>query len=49
MTNRQIATALSLTPRTVATHLEHIFAKLGVQGRAETAAWIVRNDVDGIA
>jgi predicted ATPase/DNA-binding CsgD family transcriptional regulator len=44
MTNRQIAASLSLTPRTVATHLEHIFAKLGVQGRAETAAWIVRHD-----
>lgn len=46
MTNRQIAATVSLTPRTVATHLEHIFAKLDLQGRAEVAAWIVRNDLE---
>ena len=42
MTNRQIADTLSLGRRTVGTHLEHIFAKLGVQARAELAAWITR-------
>jgi predicted ATPase/DNA-binding CsgD family transcriptional regulator len=42
LTNRQIADALLLAPRTVGTHLEHIFAKLGVQTRAEVAAWITR-------
>jgi non-specific serine/threonine protein kinase len=46
MTNREIAQELSLTPRTVATHLEHIFSKLGIQGRAEVAAWIVRHGAD---
>jgi non-specific serine/threonine protein kinase len=45
-TNRQIAESLALAQRTVATHLEHIFLKLGVQSRAEVAAWIVRYDAE---
>jgi non-specific serine/threonine protein kinase len=40
MTNREIAHLLLVSPRTVGTHLEHIFAKLGVQARAEVAVWI---------
>jgi non-specific serine/threonine protein kinase len=44
MTNRQIADTLLLGRRTIGTHLEHIFAKLGVQARAEVAAWITRYD-----
>jgi DNA-binding NarL/FixJ family response regulator len=47
MTNRQIASALSLSRRTVGTHLEHMFDKLGVKGRAELASWITRQAVDG--
>jgi non-specific serine/threonine protein kinase len=43
LTNRQIADRLLLTRRTVGTHLEHIFAKLGVQARAEVAVWITRH------
>jgi predicted ATPase/DNA-binding CsgD family transcriptional regulator len=42
LTNGQIADTLSLARRTVGTHLEHIFAKLGVQARAEVAVWITR-------
>jgi non-specific serine/threonine protein kinase len=44
LTNRQIAARLLLARRTVGTHLEHIFAKLGVQARAEVAVWITRHD-----
>jgi non-specific serine/threonine protein kinase len=44
LTNRQIADTLLLGRRTIGTHLEHIFAKLGVQARAEVAVWITRND-----
>ncbi|MBV8715239.1 MAG: tetratricopeptide repeat protein [Chloroflexi bacterium] len=44
MTNREIASTLSVAPRTVATHLEHIFAKLGLQARAEVAAWFARHE-----
>lgn len=46
-TNRQIADELLLARRTVSTHLEHIFSKLGVQARAEVAVWITRNG-DGV-
>ena len=45
LTNRQVAEQLLVTPRTIETHLEHIFAKLGVQTRTELVAWAVRQDV----
>ena len=34
----QIASELSISPRTVATHVEHIYAKLGVHTRAQAVA-----------
>jgi DNA-binding response OmpR family regulator/DNA-binding CsgD family transcriptional regulator len=40
--NRDIATILGLSPRTVNKHLEQIFAKLGVENRASAAALSVR-------
>jgi DNA-binding CsgD family transcriptional regulator len=36
-TNREVATSLFLTERTVASHLTHIYAKLGVRSRTELA------------
>jgi DNA-binding CsgD family transcriptional regulator len=44
LTNPQIADMLHVTRRTVGTHLEHIFAKLGVQARSEVAVWITRQE-----
>ncbi len=41
--NPEIAEDLSISPRTVTTHLTHIFAKLGVEGRAEAAALGIRS------
>jgi DNA-binding CsgD family transcriptional regulator len=38
LTNRQIADTLYLSPLTVRTHLEHVFAKLGVGTRTAAAA-----------
>lgn len=38
LTNREIATRLYVSPRTVQTHVAHIFMKLGVSRRAEVAA-----------
>jgi non-specific serine/threonine protein kinase len=45
LTNRQVAEQLLVAPRTIETHLEHIFAKLGVQTRTQLVAWSVRQDV----
>jgi DNA-binding CsgD family transcriptional regulator len=36
-TNAEIGEALFISPRTVAKHLEHAYAKLGVHGRREAA------------
>ncbi len=38
-TNREIAGALHIAPKTVAAHVEHILTKLGASRRAEIAAW----------
>ena len=39
LTNAQIAAELSVSPKTVSAHVEHILAKLGVARRTEVAAW----------
>ena len=39
-TNPEIAKALDVATKTVAAHVEHILAKLGVGRRAEIAAWV---------
>jgi pimeloyl-ACP methyl ester carboxylesterase/DNA-binding CsgD family transcriptional regulator len=42
LTNQEIATRLYVSPRTVQTHVAHIFGKLGVSRRAEVAAEATR-------
>lgn len=42
LTNREIATRLVISPKTVSAHVEHILAKLGAARRAEIAAWTAR-------
>ncbi|HEV2028912.1 MAG TPA: LuxR C-terminal-related transcriptional regulator [Candidatus Dormibacteraeota bacterium] len=46
LTNREIATRLFISERTVDGHLEHVREKLGVNTRAQIAAWIVRQDAE---
>lgn len=40
--NREIGDALSISSRTVSTHIEHVLAKLGVSGRVQAATLAVR-------
>jgi len=41
--DQEIADTLFLSPRTVQTHVTHVFAKLGANTRAEVAAYAVRH------
>lgn len=40
--NREIATRLVITERTVTTHISHIFGKLGFRTRTQIAVWVDR-------
>jgi DNA-binding NarL/FixJ family response regulator len=42
---REIAARLVLSPKTVATHIEHILGKLGVHSRAQAVALAYRSDL----
>ena len=44
-TNREIAAALSISQHTVGRHLENVFAKLGVSGRAAATAYAYEHDL----
>ncbi|HEV2092680.1 MAG TPA: helix-turn-helix transcriptional regulator [Rubrobacter sp.] len=41
LTNRQIASELTISERTVTTHVDRILRKLGVTSRSRIAAWAV--------
>lgn len=44
---REIASELVITPKTVGTHIEHILEKLGVHSRAQAVAAAYRDDIIG--
>lgn len=46
LTNREIGARLFISERTVDGHLEHVREKLGVNTRAQIAAWIVRGGAE---
>ena len=43
LTNRQIALQLSVSRRTVETHLSHVFSKVGLTSRVELATAAIRH------
>jgi HD-GYP domain-containing protein (c-di-GMP phosphodiesterase class II) len=45
LSNRQVAEALTLAPKTVGHHVESIYAKIGVSTRAAATLYAVRHDV----
>ena len=46
LTNGQVAERLYISPKTAAVHVSNILMKLGLSGRAEVAAWAVRQGID---
>jgi DNA-binding CsgD family transcriptional regulator len=46
LTNGQLAERLYISPKTAAVHVSNILTKLGLGGRAEVAAWAVRQGID---
>ncbi|MFE3026224.1 HD domain-containing phosphohydrolase [Nocardia tengchongensis] len=42
-TNREIAAALSITPRTAGSHIEHIYTKIGMNTRGAAAMFAMRH------
>jgi non-specific serine/threonine protein kinase len=47
LTNREIAEQLSISERTVDSHVQHSINKLGLRSRAQLAAWHTRNEQQG--
>lgn len=45
--NREIADRLFLSKRTVDSHMEHIFTKLGFSSRTQLANWVLENRLSG--
>jgi DNA-binding CsgD family transcriptional regulator/sugar lactone lactonase YvrE len=48
LTNREIATRLFISERTVDGHLEHVREKLAVNTRAQIATWVVRQGTTSV-
>jgi DNA-binding NarL/FixJ family response regulator len=46
LTNTEIAEQLTLSVRTVTSHLDHIYARLGIRNRAELASRVAANPVE---
>ncbi len=47
LTYREISRALSISERTVGSHVEHIMTKLGIRSRARVAVWAIEHGLGG--
>jgi len=45
--NRQVATRLTVTPKTVANHVEHLYTKIGVSSRAAATLYAMQHGLVG--
>ncbi|MEJ2860016.1 ATP-binding protein [Actinomycetospora flava] len=45
LSNREIASRLVLSERTVESHVQHVLAKLGLRSRSQVAAWVARGGI----
>lgn len=45
LTNKEIAVALGIAPKTARNHVEHIYAKIGVTTRASAALFAVSHEL----
>jgi DNA-binding NarL/FixJ family response regulator len=48
LTQDEIASRLTISPKTVGTHIEHVLSKLGVHNRAQAVAVAFRDDAMGV-
>ena len=46
--NKQIASRLGITERTVKAHLTSAYQRIGVADRTQAALWVQRHDLDGV-
>jgi non-specific serine/threonine protein kinase len=46
LTDREVATRLSISIRTAESHVEQILARLGFRSRAQIAAWVAARGVE---
>jgi two-component system, NarL family, nitrate/nitrite response regulator NarL len=45
LTQQDIAERLTISPRTVGTHIDHVLGKLGVHSRAQAVALLLRDEI----
>ena len=45
--NKEVATRLVVTPKTVSNHVEHIYSKLGVSSRASATLFAIQHGLVG--